>query len=100
MVNHNLINTLEDDDITRQMGEMFATSADQIDDIDLADIYFPEGIGAEQKYSVNEIVEGKIVRVDDEAVSSMLVSKVKERSHAASGKKPKNLLKLATLSRS
>ena len=67
MVNHNLINTLEDDDISRQMGDLFSTDANQVDELDLTDIYFPEG-GVDQKYSINEIVEGKIVRVDDEAV--------------------------------
>ena len=67
MVNQNLINTLEDDAISKQMGDLFSSSVDQLDDLDLADIYFPEG-GVDQKYSINEIVEGKIVRVDDEAV--------------------------------
>ena len=68
MVNQNLINTLEDDDISQQLGDLFSTTADAIDELALEDIYFPDGLGAEQKYSINEIVEGKIVRVDDEAV--------------------------------
>ncbi len=68
MVNQNLINTLEDDDISQQMGDLFSTTVEGVDDLELAEIYFPDGIGAEQKYTINEIVEGKIVRVDDEAV--------------------------------
>ncbi len=68
MVNRNLIHTLEDDDISHELGDLFSTTADELDELDINDIYFPDGIGAEQKYSMNEIVEGKIVRVDNEAV--------------------------------
>jgi small subunit ribosomal protein S1 len=68
MVNRNLIHTLEDDDISQELGELFSTTAEDLEELDINDIYFPDGIGAEQKYSMNEIVEGKIVRVDSEAV--------------------------------
>ena len=62
MVNRNLIRTLEDDDIAQELGTLFS------DDDSLEDIYFPETEGEEKKFEVNEIIEGKIVRVDDDYV--------------------------------
>ena len=62
MVNRNLIRTLEDDDISQQLDDMFA------DDMDLGEIIFPEALDDENKFEVNEIIKGKIVRVDDDFV--------------------------------
>lgn len=68
MVNRNLIHTLHDDDIDKELGELFSTSTpDELDDFDLRDLYYPEGL-TEQKYELNEIVEGKIVRVEKDHV--------------------------------
>lgn len=61
MVNRNLIRTLEDDSIEKELDSLFA-SVDEIDEI-----YIPE-TDSEQRYEVNEIVEGKIVRVDNDMV--------------------------------
>ena len=38
------------------------------DDVDLGDIIFPESEIEEKKFELNEIIEGKIVRVDDDYV--------------------------------
>ena len=62
MVNRNLIRTLEDDDISQQFEDMFS------DDLDLGEIIFPETGEDENKFEVNEIIKGKIVRVDDDFV--------------------------------
>ena len=62
MVNRNLIRTLEDDDIAQQLDSMFSQ------DVDLGDIIFPETDIEENKFELNEIIEGKIVRVDDDFV--------------------------------
>ena len=62
MVNRNLIRTLEDDDIAQELDSMFA------EDVDLGDIIFPETDVEENKFELNEIIEGKIVRVDDDFV--------------------------------
>jgi len=69
MVNRNLIFALEDDAIETELGELFSTSAQEdLDALDLRDLYYPDGVGAEQKYELNEIVEGTIVRVDNDHV--------------------------------
>ena len=62
MVNRNLIRTLEDDAIAQELDSMFAP------DVDLGDIIFPESEIEENKFELNEIIEGKIVRVDDDFV--------------------------------
>ena len=61
MVNRNLIRTLEDDSITQELDSLFA------EDIEIDDIYQREG-DSEQKYDINEIVDGTIVRVDNDMV--------------------------------
>ena len=61
MVNRNLIRTLEDDTITQELDSLFSTEGDY------DELYIPES-GNDQKYEINEIVEGKIVRVDSELV--------------------------------
>ncbi len=61
MVNRNLIRTLEDDSITQELDALFPES------IDLDKEYVGRG-GSEQKYEINEIVEGQVVRVDNDMV--------------------------------
>jgi small subunit ribosomal protein S1 len=69
MVNRNLIHSLEDDAIELEMGELFSTTAQEdLEELNLTELYYPDGVGAEQKYELNEIVEGKIVRVDNDHV--------------------------------
>ena len=69
MVNRNLIHSLEDDAIELEMGELFSTTAQEdLEELNLTELYYPDGVGAEQKYELNEIVEGKIVRVDSDHV--------------------------------
>ena len=63
MVNRNLIRSLEDDAISQELESLFATTTDE----DVSEWYFQDE-DAEQRYELNEIVEGKIVRVDSEAV--------------------------------
>ena len=68
MVNRNLIFALEDDAIETEMGELFSTTAQEdLEDIDLTKLYYPDG-APDQKYELNEIVEGTIVRVGDDHV--------------------------------
>ncbi len=63
MVDRNLIRTLEDDDISGLMDGYFS------EDEDIAEWYQTNVIdGQETKFAIQEIVEGKIVRVDSEAV--------------------------------
>ena len=62
MVNRNLIRNLEDDTISQELENLFAS------DEDLASLYLPDPDVKETKFQVNEIVKGKIVRVDSEAV--------------------------------
>jgi small subunit ribosomal protein S1 len=69
MVNRNLIHSLEDNAIELEMGELFSTTAQEdLDELNLTELYYPDGVGAEQKYELNEIVEGRIVRVDNDHV--------------------------------
>ncbi|MFT5302529.1 MAG: small subunit ribosomal protein S1 [Mariniblastus sp.] len=69
MVNRNLIHALEDDSIEKELGALFSTTAlEDLEEIDVYELYYPGGAGAEQKYELNEIVEGKIVRVDNDHV--------------------------------
>ena len=69
MVNRNLIHSLEDDAIEKELGSLFSTSAaEDLENLDILDLYYPDGVGAEQKYELNEIVEGTIVRVDNDHV--------------------------------
>jgi small subunit ribosomal protein S1 len=68
MVDRILIHSLEDASIDKELGELFDTSLESLHDLDITDLYYPEGGAAEQKYELNEIVEGKIVRVDDDHV--------------------------------
>ena len=67
MVNRNLIRSLEDDNITKQMDNLFSTDMDELDR-ELAELYGRTEDGEEVKFEINEIVPGTIVRVDDEAV--------------------------------
>ena len=62
MVNRNLIRNLEDDTISQELDSLFTS------DDDLASLYLPDPDAEETKFQVNEIVKGKIVRVDSEAV--------------------------------
>jgi small subunit ribosomal protein S1 len=69
MVNRNLIHSLEDDSIEKELGSLFSTTAQEdLEELDLTELYYPGGVGAEQKYELNEIVEGRIVRVDNDHV--------------------------------
>ena len=68
MVNRNLIHSLEDDVIDQELGFLFDTGVDQIDELDITEWYFPEGISGDRRYELNEIVDGTIVRVGPEFV--------------------------------
>jgi len=68
MVDRNLIHSLEDDAIDQELGALFSTDFNGLHDLDITEMYFPDGIGAEQKYELNEIVEGRIVRVGNDHV--------------------------------
>ena len=63
MVNRNLIHSLEDEDISQELESLFASTSDE----EVSEWYFQDEEN-EQRYELNEIVEGKIVRVDNEAV--------------------------------
>ena len=63
MVNQNLIHSLEDDDIERQLGSAFS----DFEDIDLGDILFPPEAQS-QNYSIDSMVKGTIVRIDNDHV--------------------------------
>ena len=68
MVNRNLIHSLEDQSIEDELGQLFdVQSMDEFEDIDLGQYLFPDG-APDQKYELNSIVEGKIVRVDNDIV--------------------------------
>ena len=68
MVNRNLIHSLEDQTIEDELGQLFdVQSMDEFEDIDLGQYLFPDG-APDQKYELNSIVEGKIVRVDNDVV--------------------------------
>ncbi len=68
MVNRNLIHSLEDQTIEDELGQLFdVNSMDEFEDIDLGQYLFPDG-APDQKYELNSIVEGKIVRVDNDVV--------------------------------
>ena len=68
MVNRNLIHSLEDQSIEDELGQLFdVQSMEEFDDIDLGNYLFPDG-APDQKYELNSIVEGKIVRVDNDLV--------------------------------
>lgn len=62
MVNRTLIRNLEDDDISQQLDQLFKTN-----DEELAQLYANDA-DANQKFQINEIVSGKIVRLDTEFV--------------------------------
>lgn len=68
MVNRNLIHSLEDDSIEQELGSIFSTDVDSIDDLDITELYFPDGITSDRRYELNEIVEGTIVRVEPDFV--------------------------------
>ena len=62
MVNRNLIRELEDNDITSQLDELFSP------DVEEDEFYgFPEGED-QKEYDINKIVEGRIMRIDDDSV--------------------------------
>jgi len=61
MVNRNLIRSLEDDVITAEFDDIFEGTSE-----DIYATIFPEH--AQQEFDLNKIVEGKIIRVDDETV--------------------------------
>ena len=63
MVNQNLILSLEDDDIERQLGSAFSG----FEDGDLGDILFPPEAQS-QNYSIDSMVSGTIVRIDNDHV--------------------------------
>jgi small subunit ribosomal protein S1 len=69
MVNRNLIHSLHDDTIDQQLGDLFSTTAaEDLENLDLSDLYYPDDGSPDQKYELNEIVEGTIVRVDSDHV--------------------------------
>ena len=61
MVDRNLIRTLEDDDISQLVLEMFPD-----DEIDYEN-WLPEELNT-QSYEINKIIDGKIISVDDDTV--------------------------------
>ena len=63
MVNQNLIHSLEDEEIERQLGSAFS----DYDDSDLGDILFPPEAQS-QNYSIDSMVKGTIVRIDNDHV--------------------------------
>ncbi len=63
MVNQNLIHSLEDEEIERQLGSAFS----EYDDIDLGDILFPPE-SQSQNYAIDSMVKGTIVRIDNDHV--------------------------------
>ena len=70
MVNRNLIHSLEDQSIEDEFCQLFdVQSMDELlsDEYDPGPIIFPDGT-PDQKYELNSIVEGKIVRVDNDLV--------------------------------
>lgn len=67
MVNRNLIHDLEDDSIEQELGNLFGSGDEDVFDLDLADLYYPDGL-TEQKFELNEIIEGTIVRVGTDHV--------------------------------
>ncbi len=62
MVNRNLIRTLEDDVLTTEFNDIFDD-----ENFDLTEALFPPEAEA-QEFDLNKIVDGKIIRVDDEVV--------------------------------
>ncbi len=62
MVNRNLIRTLEDDVLTTEFNDIFDD-----ENFDLTEALFPAE-GEAQEFDLNKIVDGKIIRVDDEVV--------------------------------
>jgi len=62
MVNQNLILSIEDEDIERQLGNAFNDLPD-----DLGDILFPPEAQS-QNYSIDSMVSGTIVRIDNDHV--------------------------------
>ena len=63
MVNQNLIHSLEDEEIERQLGSAFS----DYEDVDLGDILFPPEAQS-QNYSIDSMVKGTIVRIDNDHV--------------------------------
>ncbi len=63
MVNRNLIRSLEDTDINDEYESMFTSSEE-----DLVEIYEGSEAEAVPEFELNNIIEGRIVRVDDETV--------------------------------
>ena len=69
MVNRNLIHSLHDDSIDQELGNLFSTTAaEDLESLDLTDLYYPDDGQPDQKYELNEIVQGTIVRVDSDHV--------------------------------
>ena len=68
MVDRNLIHSLEDDAIENELSSLFDTTAEELYEIDITELYYREGQTESQRYDLNEIVEGKIVRIDDDHV--------------------------------
>lgn len=69
MVNRNLIHSLDDQDIENELGDIFSTdSIEALDDLNLQDLIFVDGVDNVKKYELNSIVEGTIVRVDNDHV--------------------------------
>ena len=68
MVNRILTHALDDQSIEDELGQLFdVQSMEEFEDIDLGQYLFPDG-APDQKYELNSIVEGKIVRVDNDVV--------------------------------
>jgi small subunit ribosomal protein S1 len=67
MVNQNLIHSLEDDDIDRQLNAAFSQYGENVDDVDLGEYLFPPDADG-QNYSIDSMVKGTIVRVDNDHV--------------------------------
>ncbi|HMP78617.1 MAG TPA: 30S ribosomal protein S1 [Pirellulaceae bacterium] len=62
MVNRILSRHLEDEDISQELASLFQTDVDE-----LSELYLGSGEDG-RKFQINEIVEGRVVRVDNEAV--------------------------------
>ncbi len=63
MVNRNLIRSLEDDGIDQQVLDLLPS-----EDADLNEFLFPETDGEDVRYELNNIIDGKIIRVDSDNV--------------------------------
>ena len=53
MVDRNLIHSLEDESIDKELGDLFSTSVDELHDLNITELYYPDGAEQGQKYELN-----------------------------------------------